>query len=67
MDGEEYRDNLRKPCREPSIIVDDGADLVAMVTGRCGSFSRRSGGSEETTSGVKRLKAMERGGSSPSP
>lgn len=64
MDGEEYRDNLRRALsREPSIIVDDGADLVAMVHGEMRELLPKvRGGSEETTSGVKRLKAMEREG-----
>lgn len=53
---------------EPHVIVDDGADLVAaVIEERPDLADRIFGGSEETTSGVKRLKAMEKQGVLPFP
>ncbi len=64
MTSEEYFENARAALSvEPSIIVDDGADLVAMVHTRMRELLPRiKGGSEETTSGVKRLRSMNSGG-----
>ncbi|MDR1048318.1 MAG: adenosylhomocysteinase, partial [Synergistaceae bacterium] len=48
---------------EPNVIIDDGADVVAAVhTERPGLIPGIRGASEETTSGVKRLKAMHADG-----
>lgn len=45
---------------EPDVIVDDGADLVATLVDRMPNLiGKVRGASEETTSGVKRLKAMQ--------
>jgi adenosylhomocysteinase len=47
----------------PSITMDDGADLVSTLhTKRRSQASEIMGGSEETTTGVIRLKAMEKKG-----
>lgn len=64
MSGEEYRRYLRDTLAfGPSVIVDDGADLVATVLSDMKELIPAvKGASEETTSGVKRLKAMERQG-----
>ncbi len=69
MDASEYHQYLKDTLSfGPSVIVDDGADLMATLF----SFMPElipavEGGSEETTSGVKRLKAMEREGMIPFP
>jgi len=62
--GDEYRLHLNKALDfEPDLIVDDGGDLVSLLHGK-----RRDvlpgvvGGSEETTTGILRLKAMEKEG-----
>lgn len=69
MSGEEYRRYLRDTLAfGPSIIADDGADLVAaLISGMKELIPGVKGASEETTSGVKRLKAMERQGILPFP
>ncbi len=47
----------------PHLIVDDGGDLVDLLSGRCAPFADRLiGGCEETTTGIKRLKAREKEG-----
>ncbi|MDR2137108.1 MAG: adenosylhomocysteinase, partial [Synergistaceae bacterium] len=48
---------------KPNVIIDDGADVVATVhTERPDLIPGIKGASEETTSGVKRLKAMHADG-----
>lgn len=47
----------------PTITLDDGADLVSTIHGkRKELLSRIKGGTEETTTGVLRLRAMEKTG-----
>ncbi|MFH0839638.1 MAG: adenosylhomocysteinase [Candidatus Omnitrophota bacterium] len=49
--------------REPQITMDDGADLVSCIHMKRRDLARKvMGGSEETTTGVIRLRSMERGG-----
>ena len=48
--------------REPDVLVDDGADLVALVHERSAGRGRIRGSTEETTTGVTRLKALEKSG-----
>ena len=49
--------------REPDITIDDGADLVATVHSKRTELSRKIlGGTEETTTGVVRLRSLEREG-----
>lgn len=44
----------------PQLIIDDGGDLVNMLHGQCGKQAKEIwGGSEETTTGVHRLKALD--------
>jgi len=64
MSSREYSDNLRSVLDgKPRVIIDDGADLVVLVhEERAELIPGILGGSEETTTGVKRLKAMEREG-----
>jgi len=47
---------------EPDVIVDDGADLVALVHERRHDRGRLRGSTEETTTGVTRLRALEKSG-----
>jgi len=61
---EEYFEHLNKAldCR-PNIIIDDGGDLVHLLhTSRRELLADVWGGCEETTTGVIRLKSMERDG-----
>jgi len=60
MTGQEYYGNLESVLgHSPEIIVDDGADLVVMAhEKRPKLLPRIRGGSEETTTGVRRLEAM---------
>ena len=47
---------------DPDVIVDDGADLVALVHTARKDRGKIRGSTEETTTGVTRLKAMQRAG-----
>ncbi|MGI0133309.1 MAG: adenosylhomocysteinase [Thermoplasmata archaeon] len=47
---------------DPQIIIDDGADLVALAHAQLPGRGRILGSTEETTTGVTRLKALERSG-----
>jgi adenosylhomocysteinase len=47
---------------EPDIIVDDGADLVVLAHRELPARGRILGSTEETTTGIVRLRAMERDG-----
>lgn len=69
MSSDEYFSYIRNVLdSRPDVIVDDGADLVAtLLEERPELIENIRGGSEETTSGVKRLKAMERQGILPFP
>ena len=59
---EEYYANINRVLdHKPQLIVDDGADMIVEVhTKRKELLGQIIGGCEETTSGVIRLKAMER-------
>lgn len=61
---EEYFDNLHKVLDlKPELIIDDGADLVSLLhTKRADLLPNVRGGNEETTTGIVRLRAMERQG-----
>ena len=61
---EEYDTYLRKALEvKPDLIIDDGGDLVNMLHGeRRDLIPNLIGGSEETTTGVHRLKALEKAG-----
>ena len=60
----EYEDLLAKTLAcDPHLIVDDGGDLVNLLSGRCRENTKNLfGGCEETTTGIHRLKAREREG-----
>ena len=64
MTREEYYENLNRVLDiKPNILIDDGADLTALIhRERRELIEEILGGSEETTSGVIRLKAMEEDG-----
>jgi len=59
---EEYKEHLSMALGyKPNIIIDDGGDLVHMLhTTKKELLPHIMGGCEETTTGVLRLKAMER-------
>ncbi len=61
-DEKEYYENLNHVLDvNPDIIVDDGGDLTKLVhTDRSDLAKGIMGGNEETTTGVVRLKAMEK-------
>jgi adenosylhomocysteinase len=61
---EEYYDALKRVIRfKPDIVVDDGADLIFLLHGEMKDYAQNvKGASEETTTGVIRLKAMEKEG-----
>jgi len=59
----EYRDGVRRLLdADPDVIVDDGADLVALVHTERRARGKIRGSTEETTTGVTRLRALERSG-----
>ena len=62
--NEEYDTYLREALKsEPQLIIDDGGDLVNMLHGeRRDLIPNLMGGSEETTTGVHRLKALAAAG-----
>ncbi len=66
---EQYEDLLVETLKcHPHIIIDDGGDLVQLLTGRCKEYADCViGGCEETTTGILRLKAREREGTLPFP
>ena len=57
---EEYYDNLNKVLdAAPDLVIDDGADLIAMLhTSRTDVLKNVRGANEETTTGVVRLRAL---------
>ncbi|HEV2428507.1 MAG TPA: adenosylhomocysteinase, partial [Thermoplasmata archaeon] len=59
----EYRAGVRAMLDAgPQVIVDDGADLVALAHTELPGRGEIRGSTEETTTGVTRLKALERAG-----
>jgi adenosylhomocysteinase len=60
---EEYREAVRAMLdADPHVIVDDGADLVALAHTSRPDRGRIRGSTEETTTGVTRLHALEKSG-----
>ena len=64
MSAREYVTNLNKALDiEPHIVIDDGADLIALLhTERQELLPNIRGAAEETTTGINRLNAMESSG-----
>ena len=69
MTTEEYGENLREMLKwDPQVIIDDGGDVVSMIIEeRRDLIKNILGGCEETTTGIKRLKAMAGEGVLPFP
>ncbi|TBL78143.1 adenosylhomocysteinase [Paenibacillus thalictri] len=63
-DPQEYKDLLVKTLEtQPDLLIDDGGDLVSTLhTERQDLLKNVRGGAEETTTGILRLKAMEKQG-----
>ncbi|MGI6204641.1 MAG: adenosylhomocysteinase [Anaerovoracaceae bacterium] len=61
---EEYERHIEMCLsHKPNIVIDDGGDLVSMLHGKRKDLAEDVwGGCEETTTGIIRLKAMERQG-----
>src|SRR5208282_3925330 len=58
-----YRAGIRALLdADPDVIIDDGADLVALVHTEKRGRGKIRGSTEETTTGVTRLRALERTG-----
>ncbi|MGI6751920.1 MAG: adenosylhomocysteinase [Anaerovoracaceae bacterium] len=59
-----YDEHIQRTLEHrPNIIIDDGGDLVSMIHSRRADLAEDVwGGCEQTTTGVLRLKAMERDG-----
>ncbi len=64
-DPQEYKDLMVKTLEtKPDLIIDDGGDLVSILhSERQDLLTQVRGGAEETTTGILRLKAMEKDGS----
>ncbi len=60
----EYYDNINKVLdHRPQITIDDGADLIFMIHKKRRELLKNvKGGCEETTTGIIRLRAMEKDG-----
>ena len=69
MSTDEYSENLREMLKwDPQVIIDDGGDVVSMIINeRRDLISSILGGCEETTTGIKRLRAMDAEGVLPFP
>lgn len=61
---DEYKEHLIRTLEtEPDLIIDDGGDLVSILHDeRQDLISRVRGGAEETTTGILRLKSLEKSG-----
>lgn len=61
---EEYKSHLIKTLEtRPDLIIDDGGDLVTILhSERRDLLSQVRGGAEETTTGILRLKALDKEG-----
>ncbi len=66
---QEYEDLLSDTLAcHPDLIVDDGGDLINLLSGRCKAYADKLiGGCEETTTGIHRLHARERENALPCP
>ena len=69
MNSEEYSENIKEMLDwNPQVIIDDGGDVVSMVAEhRLDLIPSILGGCEETTTGIKRLQAMDKEGVLPFP
>lgn len=69
VDERTYKEHLKQTLScHPHIIIDDGGDLVDLLSTDCREYADRLiGGCEETTTGILRLKARDREGTLPCP
>ena len=69
VNAEEYKQLLVAALScHPDLIIDDGGDLVDLLTGEYSHLADRLiGGGEETTTGIHRLKARAKAGKLPFP
>lgn len=69
MTAKEYSENIEEMLKwDPQIIIDDGGDVVSMIIEkRRDLIPSVLGGCEETTTGIKRLRAMDNEGVLPFP
>ncbi|MCI8524696.1 MAG: adenosylhomocysteinase [Oscillospiraceae bacterium] len=67
--AEEYEQHLTAALScHPDLIIDDGGDLLNLLSGKCRELGDRLiGGCEETTTGIHRLKARAAAGALPFP
>ncbi|MCL2016617.1 MAG: adenosylhomocysteinase [Defluviitaleaceae bacterium] len=61
---DEYFEHLKQTLAfKPDIIIDDGGDFVSLLHGECADYAANLiGGSEETTTGIHRLRARVKQG-----
>ena len=63
VSNEQYYDDIHTTMSiKPNVTIDDGADLTVEMHNSSGNLSEVYGGTEETTTGVIRLRAMEKNG-----
>jgi adenosylhomocysteinase len=63
VSNEQYYDDIHTTMSiRPNVTIDDGADLTVEMHNLSGNLSEVYGGTEETTTGVIRLRAMEKNG-----
>jgi adenosylhomocysteinase len=67
--AQEYEQHLTETLKcHPHIVIDDGGDLIDLLSGKCKDYADcLLGGCEETTTGILRLKAREKDGILPCP
>jgi adenosylhomocysteinase len=67
--AQEYEQHLTETLKcHPHIVIDDGGDLIDLLSGKCKEYADcLLGGCEETTTGILRLKAREKDGVLPCP
>lgn len=61
---EEYTSHLKETLKvSPHLVLDDGGDLMSLLHGECADLGKNLiGGTEETTTGVHRLRLREKSG-----
>lgn len=63
IDSESHRENLNTLLEaEPDVIIDDGADLTALLHSEKQGITSVKGVCEETTTGIIRVKALQKKG-----
>jgi adenosylhomocysteinase len=63
VSNEQYYEDIRSTMRiKPNVTIDDGADLTVEMHSSSRNLTQVYGGTEETTTGVIRLRAMEKNG-----